>query len=153
MTIDTRTPARTGALPGPDTADRTRAAVLEFLARTQEGDPERIAALFAPEVAWTIAENPAVPWIRPRRTRADVAGHFRELAEGRRADPEGTSVDAITVDGEDALLSGRLAGTVHATGKPFASPFTLGLTVRDGLIVRYHVVEDALAIAAACTPG
>ncbi|GGZ47501.1 ketosteroid isomerase [Streptomyces inusitatus] len=136
-----------------DAGEPTRTTVLAFLARVQEGDPGRIAELFAERVDWVIAENPAVPWIKPRRTRADVADHFRELAAGQRADPAGTSVDAISVDGDQALLGGRLAGTVRATGKSFSSPFTMRLTVRDGLIVRYRVVEDAAAIAAACTPG
>ncbi|GAA2226252.1 hypothetical protein GCM10010232_09570 [Streptomyces amakusaensis] len=136
-----------------EAGEPTRTTVLAFLARVQEGDPGRIAELFAERVDWVIAENPAVPWIRPRRTRADVADHFRELAAGQRADPAGTSVDTIAVDGEEALLGGRLAGTVRATGKSFSSPFTMRLTVRDGLIVRYRVVEDAAAIAAACTHG
>ncbi|MFI1889482.1 nuclear transport factor 2 family protein [Streptomyces jumonjinensis] len=133
-------------------ADRTRAAVQSFLARLQEGDPEDIAEAFAERVDWVIADNPAVPWVRPRRTRADVAGHFREVAEGQEADPAGTSINAVTVDGTEALLSGWLAGTVRATGKTFRSPFTIRLTVENGLIVRYRVVEDALTIAAACTP-
>ncbi|MFE5855068.1 nuclear transport factor 2 family protein [Streptomyces sp. NPDC056500] len=137
----------------PSGADEVTGAVVSgFLARLQEGSPDRIAELFASEVDWVIAENPAVPWIRPRRTRADVAAHFRELAEGQQPDPAGTSIDAITVTGDRALISGRLAGTVRTTGKTFRSPFTLGLTVRNGLIVGYRVVEDALAIAEACTP-
>ncbi|MEU5403081.1 nuclear transport factor 2 family protein [Streptomyces sp. NPDC005963] len=137
----------------PDGEEETRAVVSALLTRLQEGSPDRIAELFAPEVDWVIAENPAVPWIRPRRTRADVADHFRELADGQQPDPAGTSIDAITVTADRALLSGRLAGTVRATGKSFRSPFTLGLTVRGGLITGYRVVEDALAIAEACTPS
>ncbi|MCM2392941.1 nuclear transport factor 2 family protein [Streptomyces sp. CWNU-1] len=126
---------------------------MAFLARLQEGSPVRIAEMFAPEVDWVIAENPAVPWIKPRRTRSDVADHFRELAQGQQADPAGTSIGAITVTDDEALLSGWLAGTVRATGKSFRSPFTMRLRVKDGLIVGYRVVEDALAIAAACTPA
>ena len=107
--------------------------------------------MFAEKVDWEIAENPAVPWTRPRSTRADVAEHFRALSEGQQADPDGTSVDMIVVDGTEALLSGRIAGTVRATGKTYRSPFALRVTVEGGLIARYHLVEDGLAIAAACT--
>ncbi|MFI1015683.1 nuclear transport factor 2 family protein [Streptomyces sp. NPDC020965] len=141
------------AAPGEvtDTTAATRAAVEAFLTRLQEGSPDRVAELFAERVDWMIAENPAVPWLRPRSTRADVAAHFRELGEGQRPDPSGTSVDAIVVAGPEAMLSGWLAGTVLATGKSFRSPFAMRLTVEHGLIVRYHVVEDSLAIAAACT--
>ncbi|EDY51581.1 conserved hypothetical protein [Streptomyces clavuligerus] len=131
----------------------TRATAEEFLGRLQEGDPERIAALFAERVDWLIAENPAVPWIRPRRTRADVADHFRELAEGQQGDPAGTAIEALLTDGTEALFSGVLAGRVRSTGRYFSSPFAIRLSVVDGLIVRFRVYEDSLAIAAACAPG
>ncbi|MFI1969459.1 ketosteroid isomerase [Streptomyces cinnamoneus] len=127
----------------------TRATVEEFLARRLEGDPERTAALFAGTVDWLIAENPAVPWIRPRSTRADVADHWRDLAAGVAPD-EGNSVESFVVDGAEAVLTGWLAGTVRFTGKSFRVPFAMRLTVEDGLITRFHVYEDSLAVAAAC---
>ncbi|MGW3625604.1 nuclear transport factor 2 family protein [Streptomyces sp. NPDC000880] len=133
-----------------DTTDRTRATVQEFLGRIAEGAPDRIATLFAVKVDWAIADNPTVPWIRHRSTRADVAEHFRALAEGQTPDPDATAVHVIVVDGKEALLTGRLAGTVRATGKTFRSPFAMWLTIEDGLIIRYRVYEDSLAIAAAC---
>ncbi|MFF0447068.1 nuclear transport factor 2 family protein [Streptomyces sp. NPDC004609] len=151
-TADTASTTDTaGTAAGTATATAsTRAAVGELLARIQEGSPERVADLFAEKVDWHIAENPTVPWIRPRSTRADVAAHFRELAEGQVPVPEGCSVDAVVVDGEEAMISGRLMGTVTTTGKVFRSPFVMRVTVRDGLIIRYLIVEDSLAIAAAC---
>ncbi|MEO3977327.1 nuclear transport factor 2 family protein [Streptomyces sp. CAU 1734] len=151
MTTDHHT-ADAPAAGRDDTTERTRATLMAFLGRLREGDPERIAELFAERVDWTIADNPAVPWIRPRHTRADVADHFRELAAGQRADPAGTSVDTIVVEGTAAMLSGSLAGTVISTGKRFSSPFAMRLTVHGGLITGYLVVEDSLAIAEACTP-
>lgn len=56
----------------------------------------------------------------------------------------------IVVDGTEAMPAGRLGGTVRATGKSFRSPFAMRLTVEEGLITRYRVYEDSLAIAAAC---
>ncbi|MBL1099435.1 nuclear transport factor 2 family protein [Streptomyces coffeae] len=133
--------------------ERTRATVQELLGRLVEGDPERIAALFAERVDWQIAENPAAWWIRPRSTRADVAAHFRDLAQGVQPDPDGNTVDAVVVDGPGAVLTGTLAGTVRATGRPYRSPFAMRLTVEDGLITRYRIYEDSLAIAVACAPA
>ncbi|MFJ2174743.1 nuclear transport factor 2 family protein [Streptomyces sp. NPDC087851] len=137
---------------GTALTERTRSTARLLLQRIAEGDPARIAELFAEKVDWVIADNPAVPWIRPRTTRADVADHFRELAEGQYPDPDGTSVDVLVADGAEAALSGLLAGTVRGTGKSFRSPFAMRLTVEDSLITRYRVYEDSLAIAAACTP-
>jgi uncharacterized protein len=62
----------------------TRAMAEDFLRRLGEGDPDRIAELFAEHVDWQLdwpdSGYPAVPWIRPRSTRADVADHFWEIA-------------------------------------------------------------------------
>ncbi|MFE0423084.1 nuclear transport factor 2 family protein [Streptomyces sp. NPDC058953] len=129
----------------------TRAVVEEFLARLGQG-PEAIAELYAEEVDWYIAPNPDVPWIKPRSTRADIADHYRELAAGQENDPAGTRFDAVVVTGPDAVVVGTLAGTVRATGIGFQSPFALHFTVANGLIVRFRVIEDSLAVAAACAP-
>jgi ketosteroid isomerase-like protein len=144
---------KNGDNSGAADTDRTRAVAQELLRRIAAGEPERIAALFAEKVNWAIAENPGVPWIRPRATRADVADHFRELAEGQTPDPARTSVDVLVAEGTEAMFAGQLAGTVRATGRAFLSPFALRLTVEDGLITRYRVYEDSLAIAAACAPA
>ncbi|GAA2074979.1 nuclear transport factor 2 family protein [Streptomyces albiaxialis] len=142
----TRTRTRTRA--------RTRSAVDELLSRIAAGDPERVAALFAERVDWMIAENPGVPWIRPRETRADVAAHFAELAAGVASAPDNPrAVETVLVEGEDAVIMGMLKGHVRATGKSFRSPYVMRLTVREGRFVRYHLYEDSRAIAEACTPG
>ncbi|HEV7628435.1 MAG TPA: nuclear transport factor 2 family protein [Streptomyces sp.] len=135
----------------PGSARDTRAVVEQLLQRLGEGDPECVALLFAEHVDWMIAENPAVPWIRPRSTRADVQSHFTELAQGTVPEAARNTVDAIVVDGRDAVVTGNLAGVVRATAKPFQSPFAMRVAVEDGLITAYRIYEDSLAIAAACT--
>ncbi|MER6139097.1 nuclear transport factor 2 family protein [Streptomyces sparsogenes] len=134
------------------TTERTRATVQEFLTRMATGDVEGIGELFAERVDWLIAENPDVPWIRPRATRADAVAHFRELGESLAPDPDGNTVDAIVVEGTEAVVTGTLAGTVRATGRRYRSPFAVRVTVEDGLITRYRVYEDSRMFAAACAP-
>ncbi|HEY9371264.1 MAG TPA: ketosteroid isomerase, partial [Streptomyces sp.] len=56
------------ATTASSTAEATRAVVQEFLAARLVGDTGRLTELFADEVDWLLAENPAVPWIRPRST-------------------------------------------------------------------------------------
>ncbi|MGP3985524.1 nuclear transport factor 2 family protein [Streptomyces sp. 3N207] len=131
----------------------TRAGVEEFLGRVGKGDAERIAELFAEEVDWMIAANPTALWMRPRSTRADVAAHFRELSVG--VEPmagSGRAVEALVVEGNEAMLTGNIAGRVRATGKELTSPFAMRLTVENGEVTRYHLYEDSLAVAAACAP-
>ncbi|REK91922.1 ketosteroid isomerase [Streptomyces inhibens] len=134
------------------TTDRTRAVVEDYLRRAAEGNPERIAAVYAEKVDWMVAENPQAPWIRPRSTRADVAGHWVDLAAHTVPGRGGFSIDTIVVEGTEAVLTGHLSGTVRATGKTFEGPFALRLSMDDGLITRHHVYENSLSVAEACTP-
>ncbi|QLE72436.1 DUF4440 domain-containing protein [Streptomyces rectiverticillatus] len=133
-----------------DRSDSTRSAVQAFFTRFGEGDPERTAELFAATVDWMITGDPAVvPWVRPRSTRADVAAHFRELAENVAQADGSPVIDAILADGRDAVVTGALNATIRTTGKPFRTPFALHLTVEDGLLTRFHLYEDSLAVARA----
>jgi ketosteroid isomerase-like protein len=133
-------------------AEATRAVVREFLAARLAGDTGRLVELFADEVDWLLAENPAVPWIRPRSTAAECAAQATELSEHTVPEDARASVDTFLVDGADAVLMGHLSGTVRATGKTFEGPFALRLTVEDGRITRHHLYENSLSVAEACTP-
>ncbi len=129
----------------------TRAAVTELMKRIAAGDPDRTADLFAEPVDWLLSwpsDRPSdVPWIRPRRTRADVADHFRTLAEHHVPERNGTTVERVLVDGPDAVVVGEIVQTVRRTGVEYRSPFALRLTVEGGLITRYHIYEDSLTVA------
>ncbi|MEU4199212.1 nuclear transport factor 2 family protein [Streptomyces sp. NPDC045470] len=133
-------------------AEATRAVVEQFLAARMAGDTARLTALFADEVDWLLAENPVVPWIRPRTTGAECAAQAEELAAHTVPEESRASVDAFLVDGTDAVLTGHVAGTVRATGKTFEGPFALRLTVENGRITRHHLYENSLSVAEACTP-
>ncbi|MGW8355451.1 nuclear transport factor 2 family protein [Streptomyces wedmorensis] len=134
-------------------AEVTRAVVQEFLAARLAGDTSRLTAVFADEVDWLLAENPAAPWIRPRSTAAECAAQFTELMEHTVPEDARASVEAFLVDGSDAVLMGHVSGTVRATGKSFEGPFALRLTVEDGKITRHHLYENSLSIAEACATG
>ncbi|MEU2673683.1 nuclear transport factor 2 family protein [Streptomyces sp. NPDC007164] len=135
-----------------DIADATRATVQKFLELRLAGDTEALTALFADEVDWLLAENPAVPWIRPRSTAAECASQFAELTDHTVPEDARASIDTFLVDGTDAVLLGHLAGTVRATGKSFEGPFALRLTAEGGRITRLHLYENSLSISQACTP-
>ncbi|MFE2280358.1 nuclear transport factor 2 family protein [Streptomyces sp. NPDC059454] len=144
--MSTRIPATTTH----SDAEATRAVVREFLAARSAGDTGRLVALFADEVDWLLADNPAVPWIRPRSTAAECAAQFTELMEHTVPEDARASVGAFLVDGKDAVLMGHLSGTVRATGRSFQGPFALRLTVEGGRITRHHLYENSLSIAEAC---
>lgn len=137
------------------TPDNTRTVVEELLRRIGEGDPERIAEMYAEQgdwkLAWPEAEHgrTATPWIRHRSTRADAAAHYRELAEYHVPDQVATEVERILVDGSDAVVLGEIRQTARPTGRAYKARFALHLTVADGLVTRHHVYEDSLAVARA----
>ncbi|KFG69474.1 nuclear transport factor 2 family protein [Microvirga sp. BSC39] len=151
MTVKTAT-TESSAIAASSNSETTRAVVQEFLAARLAGNTERLVALFADEVDWVLAENPAAPWIRPRSTAAECAAQFTELMEHVVPEDARASVDTFLVDGTDAVLMGHLSGTVRATGKSFAGPFALHLTVENGRITRHRLYENSLSIAEACTP-
>ncbi|WP_406008357.1 nuclear transport factor 2 family protein [Streptomyces sp. NBC_00637] len=134
-----------------------RAVVGELLRRIGEGDPEHIAALYAERSDWKLdwpqAEHgrarSATPWIRRRATRADVADHYRELAEHHVPGQAATEIERVLVDGEDAVVLGEIRQTARSTGRAYRARFALHLTVEDGLVTRHHVYEDSLAVARA----
>ncbi|MFG1926390.1 nuclear transport factor 2 family protein [Cryptosporangium sp. NPDC048952] len=135
----------------------TRAVVAEFLDRLGGGEPERIAELFADTVDWRLdwpdEDHPAVPWIRRRSTRADVADHFRALNTFHDPDKRGGTPPQILVDGADAVLVGVIRQTVKATDTAYTADYALRLTVESGEITRYHVYEDSLAVTQAFEPA
>lgn len=140
----------------PDAA--TRAVVEELLHRIGQGDPERIAELYADDADWQLNwpedehGSSATPWIRHRSTRADAADHFRELAAHHIPGGADTGIERVLVDGPDAVVLGEIRQTAAATGRPYRARFALHLTVVDGLLVRHHVYEDSLAVARAFAP-
>ncbi|APY87884.1 ketosteroid isomerase [Streptomyces alfalfae] len=139
----------TAQRPAPEA---TRAVVQDFLRARLAGDTARMVELFADEVDWLLADNPGVPWIRPRSTGAECAAQSAELAAHTVAEDARATLDTFLVDGADAVLFGHLAGTVRATGKSFEGPFALRLTVEEGRITRHHLYENSLSIAEACAP-
>ncbi|WP_398655755.1 nuclear transport factor 2 family protein [Streptomyces kanamyceticus] len=134
------------------TEDATRTTVQEFLTARLAADTARLTELFADKVDWLLAENPAVPWIRPRSTGAECAAQGEELARYTVPEDSRASLDTLLVDGTDAILMGSLSGTVRATGKSFEGPYALRLTVENGRITRHHLYENSLSVAEACIP-
>ncbi|GAA4029319.1 nuclear transport factor 2 family protein [Allokutzneria multivorans] len=135
----------------------TRDTVMELLRRIGEGDPARIAELYAPQTDWQLdwpeAEHgrAETPWIRHRSTRADAAAHFREIGENHVPGEAATEIERILVDGDEAVVLGEIRQTAKSTGRAYRARFALHLTVEDGLITRHHVYEDSLAVAQAFT--
>ncbi|GAA1571584.1 nuclear transport factor 2 family protein [Kribbella hippodromi] len=157
---DPSTPADRSVAACNDAARRREAVaatVTEFLNRLTQGDPDRIAELFADSIDWQLdwpdEGDPSVPWIRPRSTRADVAQHFHELNAAHVPEKRGGMPPRVLIDGQDAVILGDIRQTARATGRAYRALIALHLTIVNGKITRYHVYEDSLTVAQALTPG
>lgn len=121
------------------------------LYRAEPGDPQRLAAiteLFSEDADWDIVgDRERVPWIGPRRGRAEIAAFFRDLIAG--IEPQHFEVRSVLADGERAVILGELASLVRSTGRLIETEFAFDLTVKQGRIVRYRMLEDSHAVAQA----
>jgi ketosteroid isomerase-like protein len=132
---------------GKRTMMTTREAVNEFLRRLATDDAAHVAALFAEEVDFLCAGSEAVPWIRPRRTRADMADFFATMHAAFVPEDRSASLSLFLVDGLEAVVMGHVSQRLRANGVAFTIPFALRLTVVNGQIIRYHIYEDSLTVA------
>lgn len=116
-------------------------------------DPQKLTAileLFAEEVDWDIpGDLEAVPWIGPRRSRESVGAFHRELAE--QIEPQRFDVQKILADDEAAVAFGELVSRVKATRRLIESSFAFVLTIKEGRILRYRLLEDSYAVAVAAS--
>ncbi|RSM58829.1 hypothetical protein DMH03_23245 [Amycolatopsis sp. WAC 01376] len=133
-------------------SERTRATLDEFFRRMSTGDTDGATELFADSVAWDIpGATELVPWIGPRRNRAEIREFHELLDKGLIKDR--FDVERVLVDGPHAVAIGRLRSTIRSTGKVIETAFTIEFEVNgDGLITKYLLLEDSWHVANAVLP-
>jgi ketosteroid isomerase-like protein len=147
MTVQNHSPV----LEGETVEMTTRDTVEELLSRMASADAGMTAQLFAEEVDFMCAGSEKVPWIRPRRTREDMADFFASMNASFFPEDRSASVSELLLDGQDAVVMGQVSQRLLSNGKAFTIQFALHLTVSEGMITRYHVYEDSLTVAEAVT--
>ena len=136
---------------GADGTEATRAVVAELFRRMGTREPEPIAALFAEQVDWFIPGNEEVaPWVGRRGTRAEVTEFYRMLFAA--VTPLSVEMQHLLADGEVAIATGEFSSRMNATGRVLESLFSIDVTVRDGQIVRYRLMEDTHAVVRSLAP-
>ncbi len=111
-------------------------------------DPAEIAAPFAEDLVFEIqGDDGVMPWIGRKTDRKAMIDFVRELR---------TLTEPLTFDVEDMLASetraaivGFLQTRIKATGKITATQFGLILTVADGVVVRFQMLEDSFDLSKA----
>src|SRR6266513_5955585 len=121
----------------------------EFLRRMGSGvEPSEIAKLFSETLEWDIAgDTGTLPWIGHKSGRAAITDFVRDS----RAMIERISFevhDILASDNRAAIL-GSLASKLKRTGKIVKTDFAIILTVTNGEIARFQMLEDSFAVSQA----
>jgi uncharacterized protein len=110
--------------------------------------PDMVAELFSTDLEWEIpGDTGCFPWIGKKTGRGAVVDFISgtaALIERIRFD-----VQDILANDTRAVVLGSLASKVKETGKVIETSFAIILTVRDGTIVRFHMLEDSFAVSQA----
>ena len=121
----------------------------EFLGRMGSGaEPADIAELFSESLDWKIAGDTGVlPWIGQRSGRAAIT----DFVNDSRALIERLSFDILDIlaGDERAVILGSLESKLKRTGNIIKTDFAIVLTVGNGEIVRFQMLEDSFAVAQA----
>lgn len=119
----------------------------EFLGRMGSGaEPDEVAKLFSETLEWEIAGDTGVlPWIGRKSGRAAIIDFVRDS----RAMLEPLSFEAhdTLADENRAVILGSLASKLKRNGKAITTDFAIVLTVANGEIVRFQMLEDSFAVS------
>lgn len=128
--------------------ENTRLAGQLLAGMSQGSDPNEIAALFSADVRFEIAGDVgALPWIGRKTGRAAVAAFIRDLRD--LTEPVRFEVQGIIADNDRAVVIGELASRVKSSAKIIETAFAIILSVTNGQITRFQMLEDSFAVSRA----
>jgi ketosteroid isomerase-like protein len=124
-------------------------ALLRGLGGGQE--PGEIAALFDADLVFEIqGDQGALPWIGRKTGRLAIAVFIRDLRD--MTEPVGFQVEDILASDGRAAIVGALQTRIKATGRITATQFAIILTITDGAVTRFQMLEDSFDVSKAARP-
>lgn len=120
--------------------------LLEGIAAGQ--DPNAIAALFDDDLVFEIqGDDGVLPWIGRKTGRQAIADFIRN--NRALTEPISFDVEDILASESRAASVGALRTRIKATDKIIATQFAIILTISEGLISRFQMLEDSFAVSQA----
>ena len=111
-------------------------------------DPDLIAQGFSEDVALEIpGDDTALPWIGSQVGRKAVAQFLRDQRELLVSN--WFRVDDILCNADRAVILGELSATIKRTGKTIPTHFAIVLTVAEGVVTRFQMLENSYAASLA----
>ena len=126
----------------------------EFLGRMGSGaEPVEIAKLFSENMEWEIAGDTGVlPWIGRKSGRVAITDFVidsRAMIERISFEVHDILVGDDRAVDDRAVILGSLASKLKRTGKIIKTDFAIVLTIANGEIVRFQMLEDSFAVSKA----
>lgn len=126
--------------------EHTQQLVQDFLRHLTNRDLDRLIHLFAEKVDWYIPGNEALAhWTGRRYSRQDVK-HFYELLWSQ-TESLTAQIDLLLVEDNQVVITGEFSTRMLATDQLVHSLFCIRLSVKDGQIVWYRLLEDSYAVS------
>ncbi|MBO2012968.1 nuclear transport factor 2 family protein [Hymenobacter negativus] len=126
----------------------TRLLVSTYLQALAARDVPTLMMCFADRVDWDVpGARDLAPWLGPRQQRAEIQQFFELLFA--HTVPVDAHLEHLLVEGPVAIVTGTFSSTLTQTGRLFTSPFFISLTMVQGKIVRYRLLEDTHALVVA----
>ena len=121
----------------------------DFLERMGKGDStEKVAELFSEPLDWHIpGDVGAQPWLGKQKGRQAVIDFISNT--GAMITREKLEVHDILGNDTKAIILGKLGSRLNANGNRIETDFAVILTISDGLISRYLMLEDSFAVSQA----
>ena len=114
-------------------------------------DPGAIAAPFASDLVFEIqGDDGVLPWVGKTAGREAVADFIREIRV--LTEPVTFDVEDILASESRAAIVGSLKTRIKATGRITATQFAIILTVVDGVVTRFQMLEDSFDVSKAARP-
>jgi ketosteroid isomerase-like protein len=121
----------------------------QLLAKLGSGAaPDDVATLISDDVSFEIpGDAAAFPWIGIKVGRQAFSRFVRDQRELLISNT--FRVDDILVSDARAVILGELSGTVRKSGKTVATYFAIILTISNGKVGRFQMLENSFAASQA----
>jgi len=125
---------------------QTQNIVHNYLQLLSQRDLENLTALFADHIDWYVPGNKdRAPWLGKRNCKEDVKAFYELLWENTEA--ISAQIEHIIVDDNFAVITGDFSTRMLQTNNVVDSLFCIQITVNEGLIVKYRLLEDSYAVS------
>lgn len=123
------------------------AVVTAFFEKFKSGaSPEDLAKSFDEKAELYIpGDTQHVPWIGKRIGRVAITDHFKLLREN--ITPEKLEFTDILSKGNRVIILGYLESRMKKNNKVMKSEFSIDIVVENGLLTRYHLLEDSFEVS------